>query len=82
MRWHHHEPRAREREVWSREGRVPRKSAQARALLAAAAAGAKLRSDDPVPGWVAPYSRDGKTYVCNPRTQGARPAWVWAGDVM
>lgn len=82
MRWRHHEVRPREREVWNREPRTMRTILAARAEAAATAAGAVLRDVVPVAGWVSSVaSRDGKTYVCNPKTQGARPAWIWTGDI-
>lgn len=49
---------------------------------AAEAAGATLRSELPVMGWVSNrLSRDGKDWPCAQGAQGARRTWMWTGDV-
>jgi hypothetical protein len=82
MRWRHHETRQSERVVWVREPRTMRMILAVRASDAAREAGAVLRDVVPVPGWVSSVAgRDGKTHVCGSKTQGARPAWIWTGDI-
>lgn len=44
-------------------------------------AGAVLRSETPVFGWIAQNRRDHKFYPCRDGAQGAVPAWIWYGDI-
>lgn len=47
----------------------------------AARAGAVLRSERPVFGWIAENARDRKLYPCKDSARGAMPAWIWYGDI-
>lgn len=47
----------------------------------AAEAGAVLRSETPVFGWMAENRRDRRLYPCSDSARGARPAWIWYGDI-
>jgi hypothetical protein len=53
----------------------------ASAREAARAAGATLRAQTPVWGWVAENRRDRKWYPCKDSARGAVPAWIWYGDI-
>lgn len=41
-------------------------------------AGLTLESETPAAGWVtSAHSRDGKSWPCKEKTNGARPVWIW-----
>lgn len=82
MRWRYHLPRGQGEERWVRLPHVQRQASLIRAARAAVRAGAILRSAEPYPGWATgAHSRDGKFWPCPRGTQGARPAWIWTGDI-
>jgi len=79
-RWHYTRPR--NHLAWDRVPRVDRFAGLLAAERAAEEAGAVLRGQQPEPGFTSSaHSRDGKQWVCSATTQGARPAWIWTGDV-
>jgi hypothetical protein len=81
-RWRYALPRERYEQRYEQVGRAKRFGYRIKVARDAEAAGAVLRSDEPVAGWVSnQISRDRKDWPCGEGARGARPAWIWTGDV-
>lgn len=82
MRWRYTLPRQAHERRYEQVPRATRFAHRIKLARVAADAGAVLRNDEPAAGWVSnAISRDRKDWPCGEGARGARPAWVWTGDV-
>lgn len=81
MRWRYVWPRQEKAREWLMVPRSTRQALEFKAARDAAQVAATLRATEPVAGWAAVLPRDGKPYPCGAHAQGARPAWIWTGDI-